>query len=61
MSYAVRFNEISGDWMVFDVGEKFELVGLFATEKDAAEHVNSLEKRAEKLSRWTKSTVKQAA
>ena len=61
MSYAVRYHEISGDWMVFDVGEKFELIGMFPTEHDAADHVASLEERAKKISRYSKSEHKKAA
>ncbi len=61
MSYAVRYHEISGDWMVFDVGEKFELIGMFATEQDASLHIEVLEKRAEKISRYSKPVLQQAA
>ena len=61
MSYAVRYHEISGDWMVFDVGERFELIGMFPTEHDAADHVASLEERAKKISRYSKSEHKKAA
>jgi hypothetical protein len=61
MVYAIRYHEISGDWMVFNVGDEFELVGMHVSEEDAVDQVNDLEKRATKLARYSKPALKQAA
>ena len=61
MVYAIRYHEISGDWMVFNVGDEFELVGMHVSEEDAVDQVNDLEKRATKFARYSKPALKQAA
>ena len=44
MNYAIQYHNISGDWLIFDVGDGFELVGIHRTEKEAKHHTNQLEK-----------------
>jgi len=61
MRYAIRYHEISSDWMVFNVGDGFELVGMHDSEEDAVEQVKDLEKRDAKLARFSNPTIKQAA
>ena len=61
MRYAIRYHEISSDWMVFNVGDGFELVGMHTSEEDAVEQVKDLEKRDAKLARFSNPAIKQAA
>ena len=61
MRYAIRYHEISGDWMVFNVGDGFELVGMHVSEEDAVEQMKELEKRDAKVARFSKPALKQAA
>ncbi|MBT3915895.1 MAG: hypothetical protein HN731_03905 [Rhodospirillaceae bacterium] len=61
MRYAIRYHEISSDWMVFNVGDGFELVGMHDSEEDAVEQVKDLEKRDAKLARFSNPAIKQAA
>tara|TARA_B100000315_G_C14582863_1_gene591419 strand:+ start:1388 stop:1573 length:186 start_codon:yes stop_codon:yes gene_type:complete len=61
MRYAIRYDEISSDWMVFNVGDGFELVGMHVSEEDAVEQVKNLEKRDAKLARFINPALEQAA
>ena len=61
MRYAIRYHEISSDWMVFNVGDGFELVGMHTSEEDAVDHVKDLERRASKTARYTNTAFEQAA
>ena len=38
-----------GDWLVFDVGDGFELVGVHADEQDAIDHAMKLEERSRRF------------
>ena len=29
MRYEIKYHDISGDWLIFDMGDSFELVGIF--------------------------------
>ena len=53
MNYAIQYHETSGDWLIFDIGEGFELVGMYSTEKDAKRNKNQLEKAFAKRAQWT--------
>ena len=33
MNYAIQYHDISGDWLIFDVSDGFEIVGIHGTEK----------------------------
>jgi hypothetical protein len=61
MRYAIRYHDISSDWMVFNVGDGFELVGMHICEKDAVDQVKSLEKKALKRARYNDPALEQAA
>ena len=61
MRYAIRYHDISGDWMVFNVGDGFELVGMHICEEDAVDQVKSLEKKALKRARYSDPALEQAA
>ena len=61
MRYAIRYHEISSDWMVFNVGDGFELVGMHDSEKAAVNQVKDLEKRASKFARYHNPALEQAA
>ncbi len=61
MRYAIRYHDISGDWMVFNVGDGFELVGMHTSEEEAVEQVKDLEKRALKKARYINPALEQAA
>ncbi|MBT3991146.1 MAG: hypothetical protein HON14_13785 [Rhodospirillaceae bacterium] len=61
MRYAIRYHEISSDWMVFNVGDGFELVGMHTSEKDAVDQVKILEKQASKQARFNNHAIEQAA
>ena len=43
MNYAIQYHEISGDWLIFDISDGFELVGIHSTEKEAKRHATQLE------------------
>ena len=45
MRYAVKYHDVTGEWLVFDMGEGFELVGMHADEQDAIDHAMKLEER----------------
>jgi hypothetical protein len=61
MRYAIRYHEISSDWMVFNVGDGFELVDIHTSEEDAVDQVKDLEKRASKRARYFNPALEQAA
>ena len=44
MNYAIQYHESSGDWLIFDISDGFELVSIHSTEKDAKRHATQLEK-----------------
>ena len=43
MNYAIQYHESSGDWLIFDISDGFELVSIHSTEKDAKRHMTELE------------------
>ena len=61
MNYAIQYHETSGDWLIFDIGDGFELVGIHSTEKDAKRQTNQLEKALAKRAQWTRDAIYQAA
>ncbi len=61
MNYAIQYHETSGDWLIFDIGDGFELVGIHSTEEDAKRHTNQLEKAFAKRAQWTRDAIYQAA
>ena len=61
MRYAIKFHEISGEWLVFDIGDGFELVGMHASEDDAVYQAMRLEESSRKRTQWSKESLPQAA
>lgn len=61
MKYEIKYHDISGDWLIFDMGESFELVGIFCSEKDAKQHVRHLQQKFKKRARWSKECIQEAA
>ena len=61
MNYAIQYHETSREWLIFDIGEGFELVGVHSTEKDAERHAARLEKAFAKHAQWTRDTMNHAA
>ena len=54
MKYEIKYHDISGDWLIFGMGESFELVGIFCSEKDAKQHVRHLQQKFKKVRRIKK-------
>ena len=48
----MRHDKISGDWMVFNVGESFELESMHKSKSTASSHVKYLEEKAKKRARY---------
>ena len=61
MKYKIKYHDISGDWLVFDMGESFELVGIHGSENDAVNHVKQLQNKSEKRAKWSSDIVPVAA
>jgi len=61
MKYEIKYHDISGDWLIFDMGDSFELIGIHSSENDARQHVEQLQKSFEKKARWLKDPVPEAA
>jgi len=61
MKYEIKYHNISGDWLIFDMGESFELVGIHRSEKDAKHHLEQLQNVSERRARWLKEIIPAAA
>ena len=61
MNYAIQYHEISGDWLIFDISDGFELVGIHSTKKDAKRHTTQLEKAFAKRAQWNRGGINRAA
>ena len=61
MNYAIRHDKISGDWMVFNVGESFELESMHKCKSTALSHVKYLEEKAKKRARYIRPQTMVAA
>ena len=61
MNYAIQYHESSGDWLIFDISDGFELVSIHSTEKDAKRHATQLEKAFAKRALWTRGSMNRAA
>ena len=61
MRYVVKFHEASGEWLVFDVGDDLQLVGMFASEDEATGQARRLEDAAERRQRWAREPALRAA
>ena len=61
MRYAVKYHDVTGEWLVFDMGDGFELVGMHADEQDAIHHAMKLEERTRRRAQWSSGPIPQAA
>ncbi|MAF48956.1 MAG: hypothetical protein QGH73_04520 [Rhodospirillales bacterium] len=61
MRFAVKYHEVTGEWLVFDVGDGFELVGMHQNEDEAVYHAMKLEERSRRRAQWSSEPVPQAA
>ena len=61
MRYAVKYHDVTGEWLVFDMGDGFELVGMHADEQDAIHHAMTLEERTRRRAQWSIDPIPQAA
>ena len=61
MKYEIKYHDISSDWLIFDMGDSFELIGIHSSENDAKQHVKQLQESFEKKARWLKDAVPEAA
>ena len=61
MNYAIKYHEISDDWLIFDIGNGFELVGIYSTEKDAKRHTNQLEEAFTRRAKFIREAMCEAA
>ena len=61
MNYAIQYHDISGDWLIFNICDGFELVGIHSTEKDAKQHAYQLEEAHAKRAQWVKEPMYEAA
>lgn len=61
MRYIVKFHEQSGEWLVFDMGDDLELIGMFASKDEAVSQAKRLEERATRRQRWHREPVQHAA
>ena len=61
MNYAIQYHEISGDWLIFDISDGFELVAVHSTKKDAKRHATQLEKAFAKRALWSRGARNRAA
>ena len=61
MKYEIKYHDISGDWLIFDMGDSFELIGIHGNEQDAKLHVAQLQEKYEKRARWAKDVIQEAA
>jgi hypothetical protein len=61
MRYIVKYHQISGDWLVFDMGDDLELVGMYKSEQEATDHATRLEEAAQRRRRWAREPALKAA
>ena len=61
MRYAVKYHDVTGEWLVFDIGDGFELVGMHADEQDAIHYAMKLEERTRRRAQWSSDPIPQAA
>jgi hypothetical protein len=54
MRYVVKFHSNSGEWLVFDMGENFELMSVFACEADAIAAATRFEEAAARKRRYAR-------
>lgn len=61
MRYIVKFHKDSGEWLLFDMGDDLELIGMFPSKDEAMMQAQRLEERATRRQRWHREPVLRAA
>lgn len=61
MRFVVKFHQTSGEWLVFDMGDDLELIGMFRTKDEAVAQAQRLEERAARRQRWARQPALHAA
>jgi hypothetical protein len=61
MRYVVKFHQTSGEWLVFDMGDDLELIGMFRSKDEATAAAKRLEERAQRRQRWAREPALHAA
>ena len=61
MRYTVHFHEVTGDWLVFDVLDTLELVGMHSSEDEATVHAMTLEEQWRRKQAYCPAPVQHAA
>lgn len=61
MKYAIRYHKLSREWLIFNIDDQFELVGMHRTEDEAVLHVMKLEERDRKRDQFTRPHLETAA
>jgi|SwirhisoilCB2_FD_contig_31_18681295_length_216_multi_1_in_0_out_0_1 hypothetical protein len=54
MRYVVKYHPNSGEWLVFDMGENFELMSVHATEAEAIASATHFEEAAARRRRYAR-------
>lgn len=61
MKYAIRYHKLSREWLIFNIDDQFELIGMHRTEKEAVSHVKGLEERDRKRDQFSRRPLEHAA
>lgn len=61
MRYIVKFHKDSREWLLFDMGDNLELIGMFKSQDEASAQAARLEERASRRQRYTREPALRAA
>jgi hypothetical protein len=61
MRYIVKFHKESREWLLFDMGDDLELIGMFKNKDEATMQAERLEERASRRQRYTREPALRAA
>ena len=61
MRYIVKFHKDSREWLLFDMGDDLELIGMFKSKDEATAQAQRLEERASRRQRYTREPALHAA
>ncbi len=54
MRYTVRLDDRTREWLIFDVMDTFELVGMFKSEEEAKEQASRLEQKWQRTQSYSR-------
>ena len=57
MRYTVRLDDRTREWMVFDVMDTFELIGMFKSEEEANEQATRLEQKWQRTQTYSRDAI----